>query len=148
MPDMRKRDKFKPGVPKSVLLFLAGFAWVCVGTMLLTYAFSWLSEETGATLFVCAGFSLALLVHHFGFLKIADRNLERILPMDGNRCFFSFINWKSYLVILVMVAMGMILRHSQIPRQYLSILYTGIGLALLFSSVRYFRLFIKEIRRQ
>lgn len=145
---MRKRDQFKPGVPKSVLLFSAGFSWVCVGALLLTYSFSWLSEEAGATLFAGVGIALALLVHHFGFLKIADRNLERILPMDGNRCFFSFINWKSYILIFVMVAMGIMLRHSRIPRQYLSILYTGIGLALLFSSVRYFRLFIREIRRE
>ena len=45
-----------------------------------------------------------------------------------------------------MIAMGAILRHSPIPKGYLAILYTGIGLALVLSSVRYMRVFLKEIR--
>ena len=31
-----------------------------------------------------------------------------------------------------------------LPKQYLSIIYTGIGLALLLSSIRYFRMFFKS----
>jgi hypothetical protein len=38
-----------------------------------------------------------------------------------------------------MVTMGITLRHSPIPKQYLSVIYTGIGLALFLSSIRYFR---------
>jgi len=94
------------------------------------------------------GIVLALLVHHFGFLKIVDKNIERILPMVEKKCLFSFITWKSYMIILVMVALGTLLRHSAIPHQYLAILYTGIGLALILSSLRYIRVFIHEIRKQ
>ncbi len=144
---MRKRDKYKPAVTKSVLLFLAGFLWGCVGTMLLFLAFSWLSKVSNINIYLFggAGVALALLVHHFGFLKIVDKNLERILPMDEKKCLFSFIPWKSYLIIVVMITMGAILRHSVIPKQYLAILYTGIGLALILSSVRYMRVFFREI---
>ena len=95
--------------------------------------------------FVGAGVVLGLLAHHFGFLRIADRNLERILPMKEKKCVFSFITWQSYLIIAVMIAMGTILRHSAIPKQYLAILYTGIGLALILSSVRYMRVFFEEV---
>jgi len=118
--------------------------------MLLFLAFSWLSKASNvnSTVFVSAGVVLALLVHHFGFLKIVDKNLKRILPMDDKKCLFSFIPWKSYLIIAVMIAMGTILRHSAIPKQYLAILYIGVGLALILSSVRYMRVFFREIRRQ
>ena len=68
--------------------------------------------------------------------------------MDDKKCVFSFISWKSYLIIAVMIAVGTILRHSAIPKQYLAILYIGIGLALILSSVRYMRIFLREIRRQ
>ncbi len=147
---MRKRDKYKPAVTRNVLLFLAGLIWGCVGTMLLFLAFSWLSKASNINIYLFggAGVVLALLVHHFGFLKIVDKNLERILPMDEKKCLFSFIPWKSYLIIVVMITMGSILRHSVIPMQYLAILYAGIGLALILSSVRYIRIYFREIRRQ
>ncbi len=143
---MKKRDKYKPAVTNNVLLFLAGIVWVSVGIMLLFMAFSWLSAASNINiyLFAGAGFVLALLVHHFGFLKIADKNLQRILLMDDKKCVFSFIPWKSYLIIVVMVTMGTALRHSAIPKQYLAILYTTIGLALILSSVRYIRVFFMQ----
>jgi hypothetical protein len=37
-----------------------------------------------------------------------------------------------------MIALGLLLRHSAIPKPYLAILYIGMGLALLLSSLRYF----------
>jgi hypothetical protein len=52
------------------------------------------------------------------------------------------------MIIIVMVTMGTSLRHSAIPQQYLAILYTGIGLALILSSLRYIRAFISAIRKQ
>ena len=145
---MRKWDKYKPAVPKVVLLFLAGGLWLCVGFMLLFLAVSWLlkAPNVNRTVFAGIGVVLALFVHHFGFLKIVEKNLSRILPVDEKRCLFSFMPWKSYLIVLIMIAMGTLLRHSAIPKQYLAIIYTGIGLALILSSVRYARAFLKEIR--
>ncbi|MDF1590484.1 MAG: hypothetical protein P1P89_03125 [Desulfobacterales bacterium] len=130
-------------------MFLAGFIWLCVGAMLLVFAYSWLSESPGTIAFVFFGFGvvLALLIHHLGFLKIVDKNIERILPMVEKKCLFSFITWKSYLVIMVMATAGIWLRHSAIPKRYLAILYTGIGLALILSSLRYIRVFVDEVKK-
>ena len=143
------KRKIKPAVNKRVLLFLAGFMWLGVGTMLLFLSFSFLYSfrAHGSFLFGGIGVIVALVIHHFGFLKIVDKNLGRILPMEGTKCVFSFITWKSYIIIVVMVAMGSILRHSPIPKPYLSILYTGVGLALLLSSTRYLRVLLNEIRK-
>lgn len=139
-------ERFKPAVGKGMLLLLSGFMWIAVGVMLLNYAYHWLEEEGGrAALFLAvAGFLCSLVIHHFGFLKVVDKNLARILPMKGKRCLFAFQPWKSYLIILVMIAMGIGLRHSPIPKPYLSILYLGIGMALILSSIRYLRAFLKE----
>ncbi len=138
--------KYKPAVPKAVLLFLAGGLWLGVGIMLLLLAASWLREaaQINRTLFAGSGVVLALLIHHFGFSKIVDKNLGRILPAQEKKCMFSFMPWKSYLLIPVMVALGILLRHSALPKHYLAILYIAIGLALLLSSVRYMRYFLKE----
>ncbi len=139
----------KPAVNKNVLLFLAGFMWFGVGTMLLFMAVSWLDafHVHGSFLFGGIGILVALVVHHFGFLKIVDKNLGRILPMEGTRCVFSFITWKSYIMVAVMIAMGILLRHSLIPKPYLAMLYIGIGLALVLSSVRYIRVLRSQMRK-
>lgn len=136
------REKFKPAVEKPVLLFMAGALWIAVGAMLLTFAYHWMRSSPKDFLFVrvCAGVVLALVIHHFGFLRIVDKNLSRILPMKGKKCLFSFMTWKSYATVAVMALTGIFLRHSPVPKSYLSILYTGIGLALILSSVRYLRI--------
>lgn len=143
-------DKYKPAVKNTFLIILAGIVWICVGIMLMFLAFSWLSTAShfNIYLYICAGVLLALVVHHFGFLRIVNKNLKRILQMDGKRCLFSFFPWKSYLIVIVMVTLGSLLRHSVIPKKDLAVLYIGIGLALVLSSVRYIRVFYKEMIRK
>lgn len=139
-------EKYKPAVTKNILLLIAGVVWEGVGVMLLYLAFSWLHRASGINIYpyAFAGILLALLVHHFGFLRIVDKNLNRIMQMDRKKCFFAFIPSRSYLIIIVMVIMGILLRHSVIPKYDLAILYIGIGLALILSSVRYIRIFYRE----
>jgi len=140
----RELEKWKPGVPKSSLLLIAGAMWIIVGVMLDSIVYSWLRTEQldDALLAAAIGFVCSLFIHHFGFLRLVDRNLDRILPMEGRRCIFSFMPWKSYILIIIMIALGFLLRHSPIPKLYLAVLYTGIGTALILSSVRYLRYLI------
>ncbi len=139
-----KTMKFRPVVDKSVLVLLAGLLWCGVGIMLISYAVSWLKSCSGRDqlIFGISGFLAAMLIHHLGFMKIADKNLARLLPLTEKKCLFSFMSWKSYLIVPVMVSMGIFLRHSPVPKQYLAVIYNGIGLGLCLSGIRYFRFFI------
>ncbi len=141
-------ESLKPAVDKKVLVFLAGAVWLGVGAALMRLAHGWLAAYggPGRALFYAAGLLAALPIHHFGFLRVADKNLARLLPLEEKRCVFSFITWKSYLLVGFMVLLGVTLRHSALPKQYLSLLYNGIGLALALSSVRYFRFFLRLLR--
>lgn len=146
----RKKHSFKPAVTNYLLLFIAGMVWAVVGFMLLSFAVLWLHRASNINIhpLAIAGAAGALLIHHFGFLKIADKNLKRILKMQDKSCLFAFIPWKSYLIIAVMILLGNMLRHSIIPKHYLAVLYIAIGLALVLSSIRYIRVFIREVMRQ
>ena len=141
---MSKLQRLKPAVSRRTLLLLAGLLWIGVGAMLLSFAAGWLREGHPAhlALLIAAGVIAALLIHHFGFLRVVDRNLGRILPMQGKRCVFSFMSWKSYLVVGIMMAMGIGLRHAPLPKPYLAVLYIAIGLGLILSSVRYLRVLL------
>ena len=144
-----KRNKFDPAVDKKFLIALSGILWSVVGISLCNLAVGWLSESASqnTSLLGAGGILLAMLIHHFGFLRIVDKNIERILSKSGRVCVFAFQPWKSYLLILIMVAMGMFLRNSAMPKHYLAVIYIGFGGAMLLSSLRYHRNFFKLIRR-
>jgi len=146
MPYKGFTQKIKPAIQKKYLILLAGIAWFDVGIMLTDKAFVWFIEsDIKIFVFSLIAFGFALVFHHVGFLRIADKNLRRIAKMEGGlRCAFSFIRWQSYILILVMISFGILLRHSGLPMHYVGIVYLTIGLSLMFSSIRYFRYFFKN----
>ena len=141
------KERWKPAVPKNGLLFMAGMIWLTIGGLMNSLAYFWLKHEntTPVVLITTTGFVVALLIHHFGFLRIVDRNLGRILSLEGRRCLFAFMPWKSYLLVMVMILGGIVLRHSTLPRSYLAFLYIAIGTSLMLSSVRYLRYLILSL---
>ncbi|MCD4770733.1 MAG: hypothetical protein K8R35_11275 [Bacteroidales bacterium] len=142
-------SKLKPWVNKKYLYIISGLMWIVAGMMLMNFARVWLTECEGQNrwVFCLSGFLLALVIHRFGFLKVVDKNLGRIEPMNDKPCVFAFISWKSYLLIAVMITFGILLRHSLLPHQYLAIIYIGIGFGLFLSSIRYFRFYLRSTCR-
>lgn len=133
-------SQLKPQAPINWLIAAAGLTWSAVGIILCRQAYGWL-DAIGfdrAVLYGALGMIGAMLAYHFVFSAIALKNIDRLSLFRGKACFFAFQAWKSYLVIFVMVALGAVLRHSPIPRQYLASLYLTIGGALLLSSRHYY----------
>jgi hypothetical protein len=133
-------SKFKPAVSKYWLATAAGLMWTAVGLVLCGLAYEWLAilPLRRAALFGVVGIIMALVGYHFAFSKIALKNIDRLRQFPDRVCFFAFQAWKSYLVIAFMVFFGFILRHSTIPKYYLSVPYAAIGGALLLSSFHYY----------
>jgi hypothetical protein len=140
-------EKLNPAVHKKYLLLTAGVMWCGVGVMLISFALSWLAhyEGRGKLLYYAAGLLAGMPIHFMGFSKLAQKNIDRLMSIEGKKCFFSFITWKSYLIIIFMVALGITLRHSALPKQYLSILYNGLGIGLFLSGLLYIITFFKLI---
>ncbi len=127
---------------KEYLLLPAGFIWMGVGIMLCVMAFGWLGASLHPIPFALIGITAGILIYRFGFLKIARKNIVRIEALPGKRCFFSFMTLRSYILVIVMMTLGITLRHSSMPRNWLSIIYNGIGIGLALSSVSYFNSYI------
>jgi hypothetical protein len=132
-------SKLKPAVSKVWLAAAAGLMWSAVGLMLCGLAYEWLAAvpfhwagSLGAT-----GIGLAFAFYNLTFSRIARKNLERLREFPDRVCFFAFQAWKSYLLIVLMVMFGFMLRRSSIPRYWLSVPYTAIGGALLLASFQY-----------
>ncbi len=111
------------------------------GIMLVSLAAGWINTSThnNRLWFALTGVIAGIIIDRFGFSRIVSKNLKRIDQIEGKYCAFGFMPLKSYLLITVMMTMGIILKHSALPKEYLSIVYIGIGLALALSSIRYFK---------
>ena len=53
--------------------------------------------------------------------------------------FLPFQAWKSYLIIVAMIVLGVTLRNSAIPKNVLAVAYTAVGGALFLGSFHYYR---------
>lgn len=135
-----KLSEYKPAVSRNLLLFTAGILWTAVGVFLCLLAFHWLRTivNRGSIYYALSGIIMASGVYKFGFSKIARKNINRVCRYPDKVCFFAFQEWKSYLIISVMAPLGIFLRHSSLPRQYLAVIYITIGLALFLSSLHYY----------
>ena len=132
--------RFKPSVDRYWLFLCAGGLWSLVGVALCELANTWLAAlEWPANLRgALAGLTAGLLLYRFGFSRLVRNNIERINRQPERVCLFAFQTWSSYLLILVMMSLGVLLRHSSLPRILLATLYLGMGTALTLASSGYY----------
>ncbi len=140
-------NSLKPAVTKSWLIAVAGLMWTGVGVMLCRLAYVWLGAINSgmAASLGLLGVVMAVAAYYFGFSKIAQKNIKRLCLVTERTCVFAFQTWKGYLIIGFMITLGIILRNSTIPKQYLAILYTTIGGAIFLSSLHYYGLLWKMV---
>ena len=131
----------KPGLSKRSLLFIAAVVWTIAGGMLLFKGISlflnfdhllWVKTMISIT----AGTLFYLLL----FSRISRKQTMRIRNLKyDDPCLFSFFNFRSYLLMTLMIMSGIILRKSGfLSPEYLSVLYVTMGIPLFLSSVRFY----------
>ena len=131
---------WKPAAPRWMLHALSGFVWSGVGLLLLRWVWVWLSPLAFPEWLPSAlgGAGLALFTWA-GFSWMAKRNISRIERGPDKFCVFAFQRWSSYPLVAFMIALGLTLRHSSLPRTWLAPLYLGIGGGLSLASLGYYR---------
>jgi len=134
-------------IPRHYLLLVSGVMWSGVGLMLIILATRWLGTLTiqYPGLIVIAGVIPGLLVSIYGFARIVKKNIQRIEDLDSTPSVFAFQAWHSYLLIVVMMSMGIFVRHSGlVPMLLKTPGYYTIGTALSFSSITYYKAFFRS----
>jgi hypothetical protein len=140
--------RLKPNVPKCWLFAASGVMWSVVGLFMCATGAGWLAGKEVLPMvgFEMAGIALAVAASRTGFGRIARKNIHRLRQLPQQGCFFAFQAWTSYLIIAVMIALGVALRHSPVPKPWLAIVYTGIGGALFLASFSYYRHLLRLMR--
>lgn len=142
--------EYTPAVPRRWLFAVSGLLWSAVGIMLLTLAVHWLSHIDGGLALVlgATGAALGVVAYRLMFVKIARKNIARIEQRPDVTCFFAFQPWRSYGLMAFMIALGITLRHSSLPKYYLASIYTAIGGALFLASLTYFNRFKNALKNR
>ncbi|MDD2272455.1 MAG: hypothetical protein PHP95_09270 [Desulfuromonadaceae bacterium] len=112
--------------------------------LLISFAVRWMVDLPGSSLLVVsvvgAGIMLGAAIALFGFRRIARHNINRIQAMPKRSCIFAFQKWQNYILIAFMMSLGLFIRRTHILSPiYMSIMYMGIGCALLSTSVLYYK---------
>lgn len=131
-----------PAVSRKVLIILAGAVWTAVGIVLCSMATYWLLTAPGDwVLPLVAGLIVGFFVYRFGFLRIVRKNVTRIheqAPGKEKVCLFAFQGWRSYIIVVIMMTMGYIMRHLPVSRMYLVPVYIAIGVGIFLASLHYY----------
>ncbi len=141
----------RPAVSKYWLIMLAGLMWSAVGILLCRLAYIWLSAADWYTALPLGllGIISAVIAWLFGFSGIARKNIDRLCLLPDKCCIFAFQAWKNYLIIIFMIMLGIVMRHSPLPKQFLAVIYATIGGALFLSSFQYYqRIWLTKILKK
>ena len=137
---MNLLERFKPGIPKGQLYFVACAAWSVAG-IVLCYRGGVALARAEAPVLVLAGLGAGVAFYRFMFVRIPRRHIRRIdSTPHPSPCAFSFLDWKGYGMMALMISLGVTLRMSHIVSDsVLGVLYTSMGVALLISALEFAR---------
>lgn len=127
---------------KKTSLVLVGVIWSLVGIGLSIAGISWLlsmSFGQKMIIFVSIGVIIGMLKGKFILKKVALKYYKRSDVIQFNKGDI-FLGWakilgiRGFVLIGLMMAMGSYLRHSNIDRPILGIIYLAVGIALVYAS--------------
>ena len=131
---------------KKTSLIVVGIIWLLVGVGLSIAGINWILKlglGPRMVTFLALSISIGLLKGKFILQKVALKYYKRSEVIDFNEIDV-FIGWakilgiKGFFLIGIMMAMGSFLRHSNIDRPILGILYLAVGMALVYASKIFF----------
>jgi uncharacterized membrane protein YedE/YeeE len=144
---MKFLEKIKPGVPRRSLLLIAGCAWSIAGGILISRSLSYLiSVNHHLVMEIVTGIVFGSLFYLLLFARISKKHITRINLIEiDNPCFFSFFNFRSYLLMAIMIGGGITLRLSGLVNPEISYtFFLCMGIPLLVSAWRFFYSYAKN----
>jgi len=132
--------KYKPSVPRKHLLLVAAFVWLLAGGILSFRGLKGLSWTGPVLVSMLIAFAGGILFFYLLFLRISTKHIGRIKSLEILRpCVFSFFDFRSYLMMAIMITMGVTVRKLHlISNDIISYFFITMAIPLLLSSARFF----------
>ena len=131
---------------KKSSLIIVGIIWFLVGAVLSIVGINWMLQlgfGPKMITFLTLSVLIGSLKGKFVLQKVALKYYKRsdIIQFNDNDIFLGWVKIfgiKGFILIGLMMAMGSFLRHSNIDRPILGIVYLAVGVALLYASKIFF----------
>jgi hypothetical protein len=138
---------FKLRIFRKYLLLVAGLVWLSAGNILFLRGSSYIFIN-GHHKFVeiIIASIIGALFYILLFIKISLKHITRITSIEVEKpSVFSFFDVKGYIIMCIMIATGITLRHLKIINpDYLYTFYIGMGIPLIISSLSFFKVWYKD----
>ena len=128
-----KLSRLKPNASRSAHLFVAASLWTVVGVSLMSRGIVWLGAIDKPWIILPA-LLLGTLKSSFMLDRSAKKSIDRIIATRDGRCLGGVYSVKTWLLVLLMMTAGCLMRNSTLPKEFLGLFYVSIGWGLLFSS--------------
>jgi hypothetical protein len=138
----------KSAVKRHWLYIFSGLLWSIAGSILIWRSIVWLSDLPSDQVIIISilGTLLAIIFFFTGFIKIARKNTKRLASLPERASIFRFASRRSYFIIAAMITLGIVLRNSSLPKQYLTVLYAAMGGALWMGSILFYKTWFNIVR--
>lgn len=131
---------------KKTSLIIVGIVWATVGIGLSIAGINWISHlgfGPKMIIFISLSVVIGLLKGKFILQKIAKKYYKRseVIEFNKNDIYLGWLKIlgvRGFILIGLMIAMGSFLRHSNIDRPILGIIYLAVGMALVYASKIFF----------
>lgn len=131
---------------KKTSLILVGLIWLAVGIYLGITGTNWmlgLGLGKKLIIFLAVSTTIGLLKGKFVLKKVALKYYKRADTIQFNKSdiltgWIRILGLKGFILIGLMMGMGIFLRHSNIDRPILGIIYLAVGIALVYASKIFF----------
>lgn len=138
----------KYGVNRQTLLLTAGIVWLVAGANILRIGLmTWFDSPRDFLFKMGEATVVFLLFFLFVFKKLYDKHTRRIEQKTDKSCPFSFFDVKGWIIMTFMIALGITVREFHLlPNRFISVFYTGLSLALMFTGLLFLRYWWKKRR--
>jgi hypothetical protein len=132
--------KYKPGVPKRHLLLVATSVWLFAGGFLAFRGIRSMPAGDWAWWKTAIAIIGGLMFFWILFLRISTKHIRRITSLEILRpCVFSFFDFRSYLMMALMITMGVTVRKLHlVSAESISYFFITMALPLLISAGRFY----------
>ena len=128
-------SRFKPGAKRRTHLLLTAVLWSAIGILLLTKAsYRIVQVPEHQIIIILAALIFGTLKSIFILDRSARKSIVRILEFKDGTCLGAVYSFKTWLLVVSMMGVGLVLRNSSLSLSLLCFVYFTIGWALLFSS--------------
>lgn len=136
----------KYGVNRKVLLITAGIVWIVAGANILRIGVvTWFSDSEYWLFKIGEATIVFLLFFLFVFKKLYYKHTQRIERKKDKSCPFSFFDVKGWIIMTFMITLGITIRSLHLlPDAFISVFYTGLSIALIFTGILFIRYWWKN----